>query len=51
MIFIIIHRIKIHQLAVGVVSYEDSPLITAVRFGHTLVLDEADKAPTEVELY
>jgi hypothetical protein len=32
----------------GVVTYEDSPLVKAVRDGHVLVLDEADKAPTEV---
>lgn len=32
----------------GVVTYEDSPLIKAIKLGHTLVLDEADKAPTEV---
>lgn len=32
----------------GVVRYEDSPLVTAVRTGHVLVVDEADKAPTHV---
>lgn len=32
----------------GVVAYEDSPLIKAIKLGHALVLDEADKAPTEV---
>lgn len=32
----------------GVVKYEDSPLVTAVRTGHVLVVDEADKAPTHV---
>ena len=32
----------------GVVVYEDSPLVQAVRLGHVLVIDEADKAPTHV---
>ncbi|XP_014258811.1 von Willebrand factor A domain-containing protein 8 isoform X2 [Cimex lectularius] len=32
----------------GVVSYEDSPLVVAVKNGHALVVDEADKAPTHV---
>lgn len=32
----------------GVVVYEDSPLVKAVRNGHVLVVDEADKAPTHV---
>lgn len=32
----------------GIVSYEDSPLVKAVRDGHVLVVDEADKAPTHV---
>lgn len=32
----------------GVVSYEDSPLVQAVKSGHVLVVDEADKAPTHV---
>ncbi|XP_031637278.1 von Willebrand factor A domain-containing protein 8 [Contarinia nasturtii] len=32
----------------GVVVYEDSPLVKAVRMGHVLVVDEADKAPTHV---
>lgn len=32
----------------GVVIYEDSPLVKAVKFGHILVVDEADKAPTHV---
>ena len=35
-------------LAGGVVVWEDSPLVRAVRHGHTLVVDEADKAPLEV---
>ncbi|OXU18814.1 hypothetical protein TSAR_009759 [Trichomalopsis sarcophagae] len=32
----------------GVVVYEDSPLVQAVKLGHVLVVDEADKAPTHV---
>lgn len=32
----------------GIVVYEDSPLVKAVRDGHVLVVDEADKAPTHV---
>jgi hypothetical protein len=32
----------------GVVVYEDSPLVQAVKYGHVLVVDEADKAPTHV---
>eukprot|EP00930_Biecheleria_cincta_P096896 TRINITY_DN88669_c0_g1_i1.p1 TRINITY_DN88669_c0_g1~~TRINITY_DN88669_c0_g1_i1.p1 ORF type:complete len:1490 (+),score=245.98 TRINITY_DN88669_c0_g1_i1:43-4470(+) len=32
----------------GVVVYEDSPLVCAVRHGRVLVIDEADKAPLEV---
>lgn len=32
----------------GVIIYEDSPLVRAVKFGHVLVVDEADKAPTHV---
>lgn len=32
----------------GVVVYEDSPLVKAVKNGHVLVVDEADKAPTHV---
>ena len=32
----------------GRVKYEDSPLVKAVREGHVLVVDEADKAPTHV---
>ena len=28
--------------------YEDSPLVRAVKTGHILVVDEADKAPTNV---
>ncbi|KAM9343638.1 von Willebrand factor A domain-containing protein 8 [Pholidichthys leucotaenia] len=32
----------------GVILYEDSPLVKAVKHGHILVIDEADKAPTNV---
>ncbi|XP_077200195.1 von Willebrand factor A domain-containing protein 8 [Paroedura picta] len=32
----------------GLVVYEDSPLVKAVKSGHVLVIDEADKAPTNV---
>lgn len=32
----------------GAVMYEDSPLVQAVKTGHVLVVDEADKAPTHV---
>ncbi|CAL1547451.1 unnamed protein product [Lymnaea stagnalis] len=32
----------------GVIQYEDSPLVIAVKLGHVLVVDEADKAPTNV---
>uniref|UniRef100_A0A6B2E9N1 von Willebrand factor A domain-containing protein 8 n=1 Tax=Phlebotomus kandelakii TaxID=1109342 RepID=A0A6B2E9N1_9DIPT len=32
----------------GIVTYEDSPLVRAVKSGHVLVVDEADKAPTHV---
>ncbi|XP_028291916.1 von Willebrand factor A domain-containing protein 8 isoform X2 [Gouania willdenowi] len=32
----------------GVITYEDSPLVKAVKHGHILVIDEADKAPTNV---
>nr|XP_055071414.1 von Willebrand factor A domain-containing protein 8 [Misgurnus anguillicaudatus] len=32
----------------GVIVYEDSPLVKAVKLGHILVIDEADKAPTNV---
>ncbi|XDV30937.1 hypothetical protein PO909_033759, partial [Leuciscus waleckii] len=32
----------------GVIIYEDSPLVKAVKMGHILVIDEADKAPTNV---
>ncbi|KAL0271601.1 UNVERIFIED_CONTAM: hypothetical protein PYX00_008644 [Menopon gallinae] len=32
----------------GIVTFEDSPLVQAVKQGHVLVVDEADKAPTHV---
>ena len=32
----------------GIITYEDSALVRAVRSGHALVVDEADKAPTYV---
>ncbi|KAM8820841.1 von Willebrand factor A domain-containing protein 8 [Eudromia elegans] len=32
----------------GLIIYEDSPLVKAVKLGHVLVIDEADKAPTNV---
>eukprot|EP00066_Takifugu_rubripes_P009279 XP_003976079.1 PREDICTED: von Willebrand factor A domain-containing protein 8 isoform X1 [Takifugu rubripes] len=32
----------------GIITYEDSPLVKAAKFGHILVVDEADKAPTNV---
>ncbi|KAJ3103912.1 hypothetical protein HDU97_009724 [Phlyctochytrium planicorne] len=32
----------------GVLIYDDSPLIRAAKLGYTLVIDEADKAPTHV---
>ncbi|XP_054993034.1 von Willebrand factor A domain-containing protein 8 [Sorex araneus] len=32
----------------GLIVYEDSPLVKAVKMGHILVVDEADKAPTYV---
>ncbi|XP_041358414.1 von Willebrand factor A domain-containing protein 8-like [Gigantopelta aegis] len=32
----------------GIIVYEDSPLVKAVKQGHVLVVDEADKAPTHV---
>ena len=36
------------SLTDGVISWEDSPLVRAVRLGRVLVVDEADKAPAEV---
>ena len=32
----------------GIIIYEDSPLVKAVKSGCVLVVDEADKAPTHV---
>uniref|UniRef100_A0A671LV96 von Willebrand factor A domain-containing protein 8 n=1 Tax=Sinocyclocheilus anshuiensis TaxID=1608454 RepID=A0A671LV96_9TELE len=32
----------------GIIIYVDSPLVKAVKMGHILVIDEADKAPTNV---
>ncbi|KAF7665107.1 hypothetical protein LDENG_00155060 [Lucifuga dentata] len=32
----------------GIIMYEDSPLVKAVKLGHILLIDEADKAPTNV---
>lgn len=32
----------------GILVYEDSPLVKAVKHGHVLVVDEADKAPIHV---
>ncbi|XP_068185310.1 von Willebrand factor A domain-containing protein 8 [Antennarius striatus] len=32
----------------GIIIYEDSPLVKAAKLGHILVIDEADKAPTNV---
>ena len=32
----------------GLVTYQDSPLVRAARDGSILVVDEADKAPTQV---
>jgi von Willebrand factor A domain-containing protein 8 len=37
----------VSEVHAGVVSWRDSPLVKAVRFGRTLVVDEADKAPLE----
>lgn len=53
--YIQLHRdTTVHSLTVqpviksGVVYYEDSPLVKAVKNGHILVIDEADKAPLHV---
>lgn len=35
-------------LAGGKVTWEDSPLVRAARFGRVLIVDEADKAPLQV---
>lgn len=32
----------------GLLIHEDSPLVKAIKYGHVLVVDEADKAPTHV---
>jgi midasin (ATPase involved in ribosome maturation) len=32
----------------GVIRYKDAPLITAMKYGHVAVIDEADKAPVHV---
>ena len=32
----------------GVIIYDDSPLVQAAKTGNILVIDEADKAPTNV---
>jgi energy-coupling factor transporter ATP-binding protein EcfA2 len=36
------------SLVHGVIKWEDSPLVKAMEFGRVLMLDEVDKAPTEV---
>lgn len=53
--YIQLHRdTTVHSLTVqptvkdGMVIYEDSPLVKAVKNGHVLVIDEADKAPVHV---
>ncbi|XP_016937195.2 von Willebrand factor A domain-containing protein 8 [Drosophila suzukii] len=53
--YIQLHRdTTVHSLTLqatlkdGQVSYEDSALVQAVRSGHVLVVDEADKAPVNV---
>ncbi len=50
-----LHRdTTVHSLTVqpglkdGAIVWEDSPLVRAVQQGHLLVVDEADKAPTQV---
>lgn len=32
----------------GMLKYDDSPLVTSVKEGHVLVIDEGDKAPLHV---
>ncbi|TPX40629.1 hypothetical protein SeLEV6574_g06527 [Synchytrium endobioticum] len=39
---------SIPSIVDGVLVYEDSPLVKAVKNGYILVVDEADKAPTHV---
>ena len=53
--YIQLHRdVTVHSLTSnptvdnGLLKYEDSPLVRAVREGSILVVDEADKAPTHV---
>lgn len=53
--YVQLHRdTTVHSLTIqpviksGVVYYEDSPLVKAVKDGHVLVIDEADKAPLHV---
>lgn len=53
--YIQLHRdTTVHSLTVqvniksGIVYYEDSPLVKAVKNGHILVIDEADKASIQV---
>ena len=41
---------KTKTLEEGRVMWEDSPLVRAVRLGRVLVVDEADKAPLEVQI-
>lgn len=44
-----VHSLTLQPVIVtGVVRYEDSPLVKAVRHGRVLVVDEADKAPLHV---
>lgn len=53
--YIQLHRdTTVHSLTVqpviknGVIHYEDSPLVKAIKEGNVLVIDEADKAPLHV---
>lgn len=32
----------------GKIQWDDSPLVKAVKYGHVLIIDEADKAEVEV---
>ena len=36
------------QITGGIIVFEDSPLVKAMKYGRALVIDEIDKAPTEV---
>ena len=53
-IFIFISDTTVQSLTVqptvnnGIVTFQDSPLVRAARDGSVLVVDEADKAPTQV---